>query len=176
MQKVQFLQVFKSQKVQFLHKISSILSRINRSAGSQSTERRVSFESQRAASCSRSFSSPETIVHEMQCCGVSPSSSFPQGIPSHPCSRRNRALSCEYFFLVSFWICAEDERSEVHNSRPVAQRQPGTPFLPLFSQIPLNIFNIQNLVSGLNAKLCKKSMSWDFIAGESSVINLLYST
>ena len=51
----------------FHFRTSSILSRINRSAGSQSTERRVSFESQRAASCSRSFNSPDTIVHKMQC-------------------------------------------------------------------------------------------------------------
>ena len=49
------------------YRISSILSRISRSAGSQSTERRVSLVSQRAASCSRSFSSPETIVQRMQC-------------------------------------------------------------------------------------------------------------
>ena len=34
---------------------------------------------------------------------------FRQGIPSHPCSRRN--LSCEYFFPVSFWICAENDCS-----------------------------------------------------------------
>ncbi len=49
------------------YRISSTLSRINKSAGSQSTERRVSLVSQRAASCSRSFSSPETIVHKIQC-------------------------------------------------------------------------------------------------------------
>ena len=135
--------------MQFLHKISSILSRINRSAGNQSTERRVSLVSQRAALCSRSFSSPETIV-------------LGYGAPAKQSTARSKATE-------------EDERSEVRNSRPVAQRQPGTPCLPLFSQIPLNIFNIQNLVSGLNTKFCKESMSWDFLAGESPVINLLNS-
>ena len=58
----------------------------------------------------------------------------------------------------------EDERSEVRNSRPVAQRQPGTPYLPLFSQIPLNILNIQDFVASFNAKVCKKSLARDFVS------------
>ena len=127
-----------------------LLFRINRSASNQSTERRVSLVSQRAASCSRSFSSPETIA-------------LGYGAPAKQSTARSKATE-------------EDERSEVRNSRPVAQRQPGTPYLPLFSQIPLNIFNIQHLVSGLNAKFCKKALSGDFLPGESSVVNLFNPT
>jgi hypothetical protein len=38
--------------------------------------------------------------------------------------------------------------------------QPGTPYLPLFSQILLNILNIQNFVASFYAKVCKKDAAW----------------
>ena len=63
-------------------------------------------------------------------------------------------LSCKYFFFVGFWICAENDCSA---------------YCYLFhtvTQIFLNILNIQNLITSLNAKVCKKSVARDFLPEE----------